>query len=506
MIYKKKLIIQGYIDKIIRYMTIWGISALFHDAAISVIQNNNLVFASSAERYSRQKNDKHLNNKLIADALKYGIPDKIVWYEKPYKKFLRQLAIDRVYVRHNIKNYLQSFGLHSRLYFCDHHLSHLYSSLFTAPFDTIETLGVVVDTVGEFLSTSIWDIRNNNNIKKLYAKRYPNSLGLFYSSITDLVGLQPQNDEYILMGMASYSSSDYYYHKFRELFFRNNNLIYDLRFGCKELFTDEEINTHKFDMARGAQLIFEEILLDLLKQHLHKTNYKKIVYAGGCALNCTANSKLLALTDKVWIFPNPGDAGASTGAALSVTKRPINLKNMFLGHNACEIDSVDEIVENIIRLQAVGVINGNAEFGPRALGNRSILADPRVKKIQNIVNDHKGREQFRPFAPAILQHGARLFDLKTYEQYKYMQYTEKCIASCDIPGVVHVDGTSRVQTVDNSNLFFYKLLSRWYDRTGCPVLLNTSLNYKGYPLVNSVDDLKEFKNRQFKVYTAKSCL
>lgn len=484
-------------------MTIWGISALFHDAAISVVQNGNLVFASSAERYSRQKNDQYLNKELINDALKFGIPEKIVWYEKPYKKFLRQLVVDRTFKRYNVKKYLESFGIYSKLYFCDHHLSHLYSSLYTAPFDTEGTLGVVIDTVGEYISTSLWSIKNNS-ITKIHTKYYPNSLGLFYSSVTDLVGLTPQNDEYILMGMAGYSNNNYYYHRFKELFFDGFNLIHDLRFGCKDLFNAEEISAHKFDMARGAQLIFEEILLNLVKKYLCKTNYKKIIYAGGCALNCTANSKLLSLVDKVWIFPNPGDAGASTGAALSLVKRPIGLRNMFLGHDADEINDVDGIVDSIIDSGIVGVINGRAEFGPRALGNRSILADPRVKNIQHIVNDYKGREQFRPFAPAVLQNGANFFKyLKEFEQYKYMQYTVDCVAPNNIPGVVHVDNTSRIQAVDISNLFLYKLLSRWYLKTGCPVLLNTSLNYKGYPLTNKVEDIKEFKDRKFRVFTAK---
>lgn len=487
-------------------MIIWGISALFHDAAISVLQDNNVVFASSAERYSRRKNDKHLNMELINDALKFGLPDKIVWYEKPYKKFLRQLIIDKVFERHKIKDYLKTFGLYSKLYFCDHHLSHLYSSLFTAPFDTSNTLGVVIDTVGEFISTSVWKI-TDNNITRIETKCYPNSLGLFYSAITDLVGLTPQNDEYILMGMASYSKSNYYYEKFKELFFKENNLIYDLRFGCRELFTSEEISMYKFDMARGAQLIFEEILLKLVEKHLKKTNYKKVIYAGGCALNCSANSKLLALVDRGWIFPNPGDAGASLGAALSITKQSINLEHMFLGHNAGEIADVNEIVTGIINNHVVGVINGRAEFGPRALGNRSIFADPRINRIRDKVNECKGREQFRPFAPVVLaEHAASFFDIDRQEQYKFMQYTATCTKPELLPGTIHIDGTSRVQTVSKSDLFIYRLLTRWYEETGCPVLLNTSLNYKGYPLINTKNDIEEFKDRKFKIYSSTGCL
>lgn len=488
-------------------MTVWGISALFHDAAISVVQDNKLVFAASAERYSRIKNDKNLNYGLICEALKYGIPDKVVWYEKPYKKFLRQLIVDRVYIRHSIKKYLKSFNIHSKLVFCDHHLSHLYSSLFTAPFDITNSLGVVIDTVGEFTTTSIWNIRDKNNIKPLYTRYYPNSLGLFYSSITDLVGLKPQNDEYILMGMAAYSDKDDYYHKFKEQFFdTKGNIVADLRFGCKHLFPNNEILANKFHMARGAQLIFEEELLKIIRTFLNKTNYTKIVYAGGCALNCTANSKLLNLVNNVWIFPNPGDAGASTGAALSIVKQFQTLKNIYLGYDAGNIQEIDEIVNNIKLLKTVGVINGRAEFGPRALGNRSILADPRVANIQDIVNSLKGRETFRPFAPAVLEeHCSKYFKIANPKPYKYMQYTANCIDKT-IPGVVHIDGTSRVQAVDRSSPFLFKLLTRWFEKTGCPVLLNTSLNFKGYPLINGETDINEFKKRTFKIFTSRNCL
>ena len=198
--------------------TTWGISGLFHDAAISVIQDNRIVFASSAERYSRIKNDKHLSTALIDDCLLHGIPDNIAWYETPYKKILRRLIIDKQITKYNPAKYISSFNLHAKIEYIDHHKSHLYSSLFTAPFDTNNTLGIVIDSVGEFATVSIWDIQDLKHIKKIYTQYYPNSLGLFYSAITDLVGLKPLEDEYILMGMASYATTDRYYKFFKGIF------------------------------------------------------------------------------------------------------------------------------------------------------------------------------------------------------------------------------------------------------------------------------------------------
>lgn len=488
-------------------MNVWGVSGLFHDAAISVIKNNKLVFASSSERYSRVKNDKLLNQALVRDALSYGYPDNIIWYESPFKKKLRCLLFDKTLLRYNVKDYLKGFGLFAPVSFTDHHRSHLYSSLLTYPKDIKNILGVVIDSVGEFNTMSIWDVQSDNKIKRLYYRGYPDSLGLFYSAITDLVGLKPLEDEYILMGMSSYGKSRKYYTLFKELFFKNNSLVFDMRHGCKHLFSKDEILNNKFDIALGAQLIFEEILIDLVKKFQSVTGHKNIVYSGGCALNCRANSLLLDLADNVWIFPNPGDAGASLGAALSYTKQKISVDNMFLGYDAGSIDNVVDIINIIKTDHVVGVINGKAEFGPRALGHRSIFADPRISNIQSIVNNIKGRELFRPFAPIVLKEYSKdYFKINCPNNYKFMQFTAKCTKQNIIPGAVHVDGSSRVQVVDRHTPFVYNLLTEWYKQTGCPVLINTSLNIKGKPLINSLDDMLEFNNRSFKIVTSAGCL
>lgn len=471
---------------------VWGISGYAHDAAVSVIKNGELVFASSAERFSRIKNDKSFNEKLLSYALKFGYPDKIVWYENPYKKFLRKLLIDRQLINPFIK-----FKLDTKLSFIDHHKSHLYSSLYTAPFKVNNTLGVIIDSVGEFLSLSLWDIKDINNIKRIYSTNYPNSLGLFYSSITELLGLKPQEDEYIMMGMAAYGKSDKYYNFFKKYVIRDNNIILDLRKGCEGLFSNKEIEDNKFDIAYGAQKIFEDAVLNIVKKYLSKTGYNNIILSGGCALNCSCNARILELVNNLWIFPNPGDSGASLGAALSETKQHLELKNMYFGFDAGEHVGPTKVARNINYFKMVGVINGKAEFGPRALGNRSILADPRIKNIKDIVNNIKGRENFRPFAPIILKEyfNEYFYNPKTSLHYPYMQYTFKAKNASDYPGIVHVDGTSRVQTVDKDTPFIYKVLKRWHSLTGCPILLNTSLNIKGKPLLNSKEDICEFENR-----------
>jgi carbamoyltransferase len=477
---------------------IWGISGYSHDAAISVLKNDELVFASSSERFTRIKNDPIFSNDLINYALQFGAPSEVVWYENPYKKFLRKLFIDK-----EIINPFFKFKINTKVSFIDHHKSHLFSSLYTSPFNVNGSLGVIIDSVGEFLSLSIWDIKDKNTFKKIYSTNYPNSLGLFYSSITQLLELKPQEDEYIMMGMAAYGKSDKYYEYFKKYFFYKDRLILDLRRGCEGIFKKSEIENNKFDIAYGAQKIFEEKVLDKVKKYLKLTGYSKILLSGGCALNCTCNSKILELVEDMWVFPNPGDSGASLGAALGSSKLFIELKNLYLGYDEKNHLEPVKVARAINSLKLVGVLTGKAEFGPRALGNRSLLADPRVKDIKDVVNAIKGREKFRPFAPIILKEHFNdyFFNPKTSNCYPYMQYTFKAKYANKFPGIVHVDNTSRVQTVDSSTPFIHKVLKKWYSLTGCPVLLNTSLNIKGKPLLNSKKDLLEFKNRPLTIFS-----
>lgn len=490
-------------------MVIWGAAGLSHDASISVIKDGKIAFASSSERYSRIKNDAQFHPDLVSDCLKYGNPDVIVWYEKPFSKFLRKLLIDHRYTAYKtstVKNLFEKFGIDTKIKYVDHHVSHLCASLYTAPWYNIDnTLGVVIDSVGEFKTLSVWDIKNESRYECIYSNNYPNSLGLFYSSITDMLGLKAQEEEYIMMGMAAYGKDGYqkYYDFFNENFFdEENNLVVDLRRGCKDIFAKDEIENNKFDIARAAQEMYEDIVIDLIKKYLKQTGYRKLVMSGGCALNCSANSKILSLVDAMWIFPNPGDSGSSVGAALSYYGKRIQLENMYLGKDAGSNIDIDDLVNHLDKHKVVGVINGKAEFGPRAFGNRSILADPRVHNIKDIVNEVKGREKFRPFAPMVLEghFNYNFHNLGKYTYYPYMQYTFKCKHPDKYPGIVHVDGTSRVQTVNSQQPFAYELLCKWYELTGCPILLNTSLNIKGKPLLNDNKDIREFGEREMKIY------
>lgn len=458
----------------------WGVSALFHDASIVVVSNNKILFASSAERFSRVKSDKHLNPNLIKEALKFGYPDEVYWYENTLLKSLRIFLKNKKIKFYFIKKYLKAFGINTKILYTQHHLSHLRSSIYSAPFEASNSLGLVVDAVGEFDSLSIWNVQNSN-YKKIYAQKYPRSLGLFYSALTDYIGLHPLDEEYILMGMSAYGDNS-----------AINTLLpllkKDLSYGCKKYI---DTNNSKFNIASSTQKIFEDELLKLVKTYLNKTNYKKILYSGGCALNCKANAYLSSLAS-MWIFPNPGDSGSSLGA---IDIDNLNFNDMFLGLDVGVNLKTPDIINILAKGYPVGVLNGRAEFGPRALGNRSILADPRNRNMKNIVNKIKGREMFRPFAPCVLEEFANeYFDLNPNVNYSYMQYTSVCKVPELIPSVVHKDNTSRVQVVTKDNIFLYRVLKEWYSKTKCPVLLNTSLNIKGKPIVNSYNDLHEFKN------------
>ena len=248
------------------------------------------------------------------------------------------------------------------------------------------------------------------------------------------------------------------------------------------------------DIAASIQAVIEEILADLFLR-ASKYGSKNLVYAGGVALNCAANTVLanLGLFEKIWIIPNPGDSGSSLGCIAASEKIHLNWKNPFLGHNIEGEYPVDEIIKELKDNKMVGVANGRAEFGPRALGNRSLLADPRGEDIKDLVNGIKRRQKFRPFAPAILEEDVNdYFDLpKGVLNTPYMQYTAAYTHGKDCPAILHHDGTSRVQTVSKSdNEGFYELLTAWKKATGCPILLNTSLNIKGMPMVNDSNDGK----------------
>lgn len=486
-------------------MISWGISANSHDAALAVFNNTDLVFASHSERFSGIKNDRNLCVDLVNYAKEFGIPDNVYWYENPWKKTFRQLIAGQGWKLedNNIKKYLAKYDITSPVTYSDHHKSHAAGAYFTSSFT--EACILVIDAIGEFETLSIWSAKGNK-LKKLYSKNYPHSIGLFYSAMTQRVGLKPNEDEYILMGMAAYgdlSLKD----KIETTFIKNyNNFSFNknLHRGCLDWEQSIPVSRY-FDIAASTQKIYETLLDHALKLAKQLTNTNNLVFTGGCALNCSANSTAYQCFDNVWIMPNPGDAGSAIGAVLAKQAYHMEWQGPYLGYDMGYSSTEEEIVDYLVNNKICGVARGRAEFGPRAFGNRSLLADPRDSTIKDTVNKIKQRQEFRPFAPMVLLEWAdKIFDIQSKDN-RYMQYTAKCKYPDLYPGIVHKDGTSRIQTVgvDNGDCpKVRKLLSLWYERTGCPVLLNTSLNIKGKPMVNDYKDAKEFsKKYEIKVFT-----
>ena len=474
-------------------MITWGISANSHDAALAVFSNDGLEFASHAERFSGIKNDAHLNFKLIDYAKQYGEPDEVVWYERPFRKTLRQIRAGQGFNfrENNIKRYLKGYGINARIKYTGHHHSHAAAGYFTSPF-TDATI-VCIDSIGEFETLTVWE-GNGTKLKQVYSQGYPNSVGLWYSAMTQRIGLKPNEDEYILMGMAAYGDPNRLWDDMYEMFQYVDGA--DIRYkdnlhrGCKywkpELTSEQDM----FDIAAATQKTYEFTLEQILEWASKNTKSKNLVLMGGCALNCSANHLTYKYFNDVWIMPNPGDAGSAIGDVLAQKKEHMPMDHAFLGFEIKGDYPVEEALSELKKTGIVGVANGRAEFGPRAFGNRSLLADPRGRDIKSRVNDIKKRQQFRPFAPVVLaEHASKNFK---GHYNNYMQFTSKCKHPFLYPAITHVDGTSRVQTVEADGSGIRRLLEAWYEATGCPMLLNTSLNIKGKPIVNNLTDAQEF--------------
>ena len=464
----------------------WGISAAAHDAALTVVSGEEILFASHAERYSGVKNDKHLNVDLINAALKFGKPEKIHWYEKPKLRAMRRFLSGQGLVRFSVRQYLKEFGLDVPVEFASHHESHAAAGFYTSQFESATAL--VIDAIGEFDTASIWKCSGSNLTKK-WSMDYPKSLGLFYSAMTDRVGLKANEDEYILMGMVAYGDAEKYYDEVRNLWESEN-----LHRGCR-WWRNDDFDLDHYSVAAATQKVYEEEFEKLLiRAKMKDTLQGNLVLMGGCALNCSANHIALKYFKNVWVMPNPGDSGSSLGAIAANNRRKLNWQGPYLGENIDTEYPVEKLLTSLLKEGIVGVANGKAEFGPRAFGNRSLLADPTRPDIKDRVNAIKRRQKFRPFAPVILeQHAAEYFDMPV-EVSPYMQFTARCKFPTKFPAIVHVDGTSRVQTVNKQqHPGLFELLTRWYEETGCPMLLNTSLNIKGFPMVNDEKDAAMFQ-------------
>jgi carbamoyltransferase len=469
-------------------MKILGINETTHDASVSLIDNGSILFAGHAERYSKEKNDWFTNDELIDQALSYGKPDQIAYYENRWLKKIRIMTRGGFgggkpyYLERNDLRWIprESFS---------HHHSHAAAGYYTSKFN--DAVIVVLDAIGEYNTSTIWT-GQGSYIKQVYKKNHPFSFGLFYSAFTQLVGLKPNEEEYIMMGMAAYGDWTRYYNKVKEYFSSIDDQKYGFHNGILDWneIIDEQA---KFDIAAAVQKIYEDRLVNFMAMAQKLTGKKNLVFMGGCALNCAANTMLWRMFDDVWIMPNPGDAGSSLGAAAAAYGNHLNWENPYLGYDLGGEYPVSKIMAELIRNKIAAVATGRAEYGPRALGNRSILADPRDPDIKDKVNLIKKRELFRPFAPVILEeHASKWFDMNYTSPY--MQYTPKCLKPELIPSVVHKDGTSRVQTVNkNQHPGLYNLLSEWYAVTGIPILLNTSLNIKGQPLLNDENDILEWE-------------
>ena len=495
-------------------MITWGISANSHDASLAVFNHQpwnqgsmELLYASHSERYSGVKNDPHLNDKLIQYGRQWGEPDEIIWYEKPFVKTLRQIKAGqglKYFFKNNIRSYLRRYDLSVPVRFVSHHFAHGAAGYYSSPFD--KACVVVIDSIGEFETLTIWNARENK-LKKQYTQSYPHSVGLWYSAFTQRIGLKPQEDEYILMGMAAYGDPMRFYKdimdEFIDIVDADNSprikIKHNLHRGC--LWWRPDLNSPQdlMDIAAAVQAIYEQILQTISGWARRQSPSGNLVLMGGCALNCAANSVIYKDWDNVWIMPNPGDSGNAVGAVLGYYETKINWPGPYLGHNIEGEYPVEEVLQELLTNGICGVANGRAEFGPRALGHRSLLADPRGEDIKDRVNNIKKRQLFRPFAPACLAEDTdKYFNGPTGP---YMQYVSNC-TDPGLPAITHGDGTSRVQTVSKyESQGFRKLLERWKEETGCSVLLNTSLNIKGKPIVNTEQDANDFA----KYYGVKVC-
>jgi carbamoyltransferase len=357
---------------------------------------------------------------------------------------------------------------------------------------------VVIDAIGEWDTITIWGAEYNSkgraHYKRLWTQRYPHSIGLFYSAMTERAFLNTYEDEYILMGMIAYGKrdiSDLMSHRFVH---NEVDILFNESFhvGIPSNYLEY---IHDVDIAAGAQDLAENLIYSVMRRARDFKWSTNLVYMGGVALNCSANRNLGEYFENIWIMPNPGDAGSSLGAAALQYGRRLNWRNAYLGHNIPGAYPVTLVLDSLLVNGICGVASGRAEFGPRALGNRSLLADPRGADIKDRVNEIKRRQKFRPFAPVILEEMAdQYFDFGPgWSDNRYMQSVARCKFPDRFPAICHVDGTSRVQTVPRDGSGIRELLEKWFVMTDCPMLLNTSLNIKGEPMVNDRADAERFE-------------
>ncbi len=569
--------------------SVLGISAFYHDSAACIIQDGEIIAAAQEERFTRKKHDSSYPHNAIEFVLKFANlklseVDQIVFFEKPFLKFERLLETyvafapkgfisfakamplwikDKLFQKNllfnKLKNHDQNYKSDENLFFSDHHLSHAASAFFPSPFE--EAVILTADGVGEWATTTV-AIGKKEKLEIKKEIHFPHSLGLLYSAFTYYTGFKVNSGEYKLMGLAPYGNP-IYVDKIKKIIdikddgsFRLDQKYFNYATGLtmtngkfNNLFgqkprdpKNEKITQFHMNIAASIQKVTEEIMISLARSIRKEYGIKNLCLAGGVALNCVANGKILKekIFDNIWIQPAAGDAGGSLGAALALwyiekgNKRTINPKDSMAGSYLGSEFSQDQIekelkliganyevlnYENVIdktsdylsKEKAIGWFQGRMEFGPRALGARSILGDPRSDKMQKNLNlKVKYRESFRPFAPSVLKEDlSNWFDINVNspymllvadinldkqihmsdEQKKLFGIDKLNIKRSEIPAVTHVDYTARIQTVDKkNNKPYHDLISKFKEKTGCPVLVNTSFNVRGEPIVNTPKD------------------
>lgn len=478
--------------------TIWGISAGHHDAAISVVNEyNDILFAGHAERYSRIKNDPNLNIDLVYDAIQYGgLPDRIVWYEKYLSKWWRQirtkdwarLAFTKS-PREHLKPFRELKGV--PLNQVSHHHSHAAGGYYTSPFNHAAVL--VIDAIGEWETTTIW-FGLNDKLEKIKSWKYPKSLGLQYSAYTQEAGYEPNKDEHKLMAESGLDQFAQHHHNLKPHY--DDWLTKNFHKG-EVPFQKGYLRSE--DIACISQTIYEGAFKKLLLECRNLS--PNLVLSGGCALNCTANQIIEDVFDDCWIMPNPGDAGSSLGAVAAYRQTKLNWNGPYLGHDIGSKGKypIDEIIKALKKQDMAGVAYGRAEFGPRALGHRSLFALPHTKDIKQKINKLKGREEWMPLAAMIPSwYVDELFHPQDFNIGRriYMQYTSQFLpyTSDDLKSIQHEDNTCRIQVINNQLDNLDDLLhavKREFDVP--PILINTSLNLKDEPIVNNRNDKEDFE-------------
>jgi carbamoyltransferase len=540
---------------------ILGLSAYYHDSAAALVRDGRVVAAAQEERFSRKKHDASFPARAVAYCLRaagLGADDLdfVVFYDKPLAKFERLLETYLAFVPRGWRNFRRALpawlkdklplrrtlrrALGPRctapLLFLEHHESHAASAFFPSPFD--EAAVLTLDGVGEW-ATAVRGVGVGNRLRLTDELRFPHSLGLLYSAFTAYCGFKVNGGEYKLMGLAPYGRPVYLDAILRHLidlkpdgsFWLDQRYFnycqgltmtgraFHRLFGGPPRRPETELTRRHMDLAASVQAVTEEVVLRLGRDLHRQTGMRHLVLAGGVALNCVANGRLLreGPFDDIWAQPAAGDAGGALGAALFVWHQLLGKPRHsygqdkqqgsflgpafddtaiahFLDNTGAPYRRYDEeelagrVAELLAAGQVIGWFQGRMEFGPRALGNRSILADPRPEGMQALLNEKiKNRETFRPFAPAVLREEAhRWFDVPPGWESPYMLFVAPVRQGRRIPAVTHVDGSARVQTVDEErNPRFYGLLRAFHERTGCPMLVNTSFNVRGEPVVGT---------------------